>query len=267
MSSSVTTFVFETVNFLLLMWILQRLVYRPLREAIRARRAEIEERKEEAEHELAEANELREDWEQKHRELASLRSQVREETLEGALQERARLLEQARADAAQERTRVERLLDSERRSAEEWVRTVAIERGADLAGHLLLKLAPDVVDRVLHERLVDTLREAKGEIGRQLADLESVEVIGATPPGEALLGPLRKLLAQIAGSPVPVEASTDPSLLAGAVVRCGDTVFDGSVAGQLEAFRKLAESLPTEPAEESPEPEEEQQPVEHASDG
>lgn len=251
MSSSVTTLIFETVNFVLLMWILQRLVYRPLRKAIEGRREEIAKKKEEAEHELAEASELRTSWEKKHQELGSLRAKVREETLEGALQERARLLEQARADAAQERTRVERLLESERHSAEEWVRTVAIERGADLAGRLLLQLAPGEVDRVLCERLVDTLGESKGELRRQIGDIEAVEVIGAKEPGEALLDPLRKLLTEVAGSPVSIESSTDPSLLAGAVVRFGDTVFDGSVAGQLEAFRALAESLPVEPPDES----------------
>lgn len=252
MSSSLTTFLFETVNFVLLMWILQRLVYRPLRKAIEGRREEIVKTKEEAQHELAEANELRASWEKKHQELGSLRAQVREETLEGALQERGRLLEQAHADAAQERTRVERLLDSERRSAEEWVRTVAIERGTDLAGRLLLQLAPGAVDRVLCERLVDTLRESKGELGRQVGDIDSVEVTGAKEPGEALLGPLRKLLAEVAGSPMSIDISTDPSLLAGAVVRFGDTVFDGSVAGELEAFRTLAESLAVEAPDESP---------------
>lgn len=257
MSASLTTFVFETVNFLLLMWILRRLVYRPLREAIAERREAVAKTKADAQHELDEAHALRSEWETKHRELAQLRSQVREEALEGALQERARLLERAHADAAQERARVERLLDSERRAAEEWVRTMAIERGADLAGRMLLKLAPDVVDRVLSERLLDTLRASKGEIRRQVAHLDAVEVIGARAPTDALLDPLRKLLAQVAGAPVPVEASADPGLLAGLVVRCGDTVFDGSVAGQLEAFRELAESLP-EPAEE---------PEEHASDG
>ncbi len=258
MASSATTFVFETINFLLLMWILVRLVYRPLREGIAARREEIAKTRQEAEHELEEAQALRGDWEEKQRELVSLRSQVRDEALEGALEERARLLEEARADAARERTRVERLLDSERRAAEDWVRTMAIERGADLAGRMLLALAPDVVDQVLCERLLDTLRASETELARQLGALESVEVVGARPVGPAFLDPLRELLERVADSPVEIRTSEDPSLLAGAVVRCGDTIFDGSVAGELEAFRDLAESLPVEAAAESPNPPAEQ---------
>ena len=38
-----TTLVFELVNFLVLLWVLQRLVYRPLHQAIHARREELAE--------------------------------------------------------------------------------------------------------------------------------------------------------------------------------------------------------------------------------
>jgi F-type H+-transporting ATPase subunit delta len=50
---------------------------------------------------------------------------------------------------------------------------------------------------------------------------------------QALADAIRKRLAR----EVDVEWKTDPALIAGAVVRAGDLVIDGSAAGQLAQLR------------------------------
>lgn len=51
---------------------------------------------------------------------------------------------------------------------------------------------------------------------------------------QALAGAVRKRLAR----EVQVEWKTDPALIAGAVIRAGDLVIDGSVAGELAQLRQ-----------------------------
>ena len=41
----------------------------------------------------------------------------------------------------------------------------------------------------------------------------------------------------LGGEPI-IQWVTDPDLIGGAVLRVGDTVYDGSVAGQLEQLRQ-----------------------------
>lgn len=45
------------------------------------------------------------------------------------------------------------------------------------------------------------------------------------------------LLAMLPGEPV-VEQATDPDLIGGAVLRIGDTIYDGSIANQLHNLRQ-----------------------------
>lgn len=57
----------------------------------------------------------------------------------------------------------------------------------------------------------------------------------AEPEAQALVGAVRKRLAR----EVQVAWKTDPALIAGAVIRAGDLVIDGSVAGELAQLRQL----------------------------
>lgn len=65
-----------------------------------------------------------------------------------------------------------------------------------------------------------------------------VEITTATavaePQQQALIGAVRKRLAR----EVQVAWKTDPALIAGAVIRAGDLVIDGSVAGELAQLRQ-----------------------------
>ena len=63
-------------------------------------------------------------------------------------------------------------------------------------------------------------------------------VTTAEPLGPDHLIRLRQRLEQATGRDVTMTASVDPSLIAGMVARIGDTVYDGTVATQLEKMRE-----------------------------
>lgn len=244
MGLDLTTLLFEAVNFLVLMWLLRKLLYRPLRKALEARRAALD-----AEHEAAiearqQAEALRVEYERQRSQLGVLQEQTRTKGLEEAVAERARMLSQAREEASAERAHVQRLLESERRAAEEWVRSVAIDRSTQLAGRMLLSLAPEAVEDALRTRL---WHEVKRDLQhnttlRSQPELE-VEVIGAELPTEAAIQPLAALLRELFGREPSWTLRADPSLGAGLVVRVGDHAYDASVAGQLDALRGMAREL------------------------
>ena len=85
------------------------------------------------------------------------------------------------------------------------------------------------------------------EIQRQFEALKAaaektldVEITAATGLSDAELRQFASVLERRFAQRVDVTARVDAALLGGAVIRAGDTVFDGSVRGKLD---KLAESL------------------------
>jgi F-type H+-transporting ATPase subunit delta len=65
-----------------------------------------------------------------------------------------------------------------------------------------------------------------------------VRLTTATPLSDELAGRVRiALRSKLGGEPV-LEMTTDPELIGGAVLRLGDTVYDGSIANQLQNIRQ-----------------------------
>jgi len=65
-----------------------------------------------------------------------------------------------------------------------------------------------------------------------------VRVATAVPLGAELARRVADQLRSLVGGEPVLEQVVDPDLIGGIVVRVGDTVYDGSIAGQLEAVRQ-----------------------------
>ena len=113
-----------------------------------------------------------------------------------------------------------------------------------------------LIDRVFADRfgetLVDFLRilSRRGRMGllravqlefrRQLDELRGivpVRISTAVPLDATTTEQLKLTLRKIVQGEPRIDAQVDPELIGGAVLRFGDTVYDGSVARQLEQLR------------------------------
>jgi F-type H+-transporting ATPase subunit b len=261
-----TTFLFEVVNFLVLLGILERIVYRPLRRGIASRRRAIEEREQAATRAAEEAAAQRRASEQRMRELDRLRTETLRAATEQAAEERAHMLAQAREDAAAERARAQRVLATEREAALARVNELAIERSTELAGRLLLTLAPEAVDQALWAQMLAAIERQAEALKRALArasedsgagaeqssgpmpartaeETPEIDVICPRMPAEADMARLRELLEATLGMVPRLHVREDASLVAGVAVRLAHQVIDASLKGQLEAVRDHARAL------------------------
>lgn len=68
--------------------------------------------------------------------------------------------------------------------------------------------------------------------------IAEVEIVSAKPLADAERNLLQWKAGELAGSNVRVQWREDPSLLGGAVIRLGSSVYDGSVRGQLEQMKQ-----------------------------
>ena len=237
-----TTVVFEVINFLVLVWILSRLFYRPLKRAIRKRQKAIDDEQAATRTALDAAVTLEKEWQEKHRRIAEIREQARTEALESAAAERERILRQAQEDARAERSRAQALLEAERSAAEQWLGEVAVERCTGLATELIMKLAPDAIDRASLAGLVQTIDD-HGDRFRYDSDgavTPNVQIRVARPPSEAELTELRSAFERALGVPPALSVVEDDTLIGGFRVEVGHHIIDASVQGKMKGLRELA---------------------------
>lgn len=104
-------------------------------------------------------------------------------------------------------------------------------------GKLLLLLAER--DRLI---LLPDLVTVYQERLEELQQVVRAEVTTAEPLAPERLSALQQRLASVTGRTVKVSTKVDPSIIGGVRARIGSTVYDGSIATQLEAFRQKLES-------------------------
>jgi F-type H+-transporting ATPase subunit delta len=93
---------------------------------------------------------------------------------------------------------------------------------------------------ISHERLGalrEILEEYRLEMNRRLS-ISDAEVVTARPLGDQERATLTGQVAQLAGNRVHATFREDKSLIGGAIVRIGSTIYDGSVRGRLERLKE-----------------------------
>jgi F-type H+-transporting ATPase subunit delta len=85
--------------------------------------------------------------------------------------------------------------------------------------------------------LLDEIIDAYQKILDEKFGIVRAFVTTAHPLDAAQRGELARRLEGVTGKQVRMEMSVDPSLIGGVVARVGSTIYDGSVRGQLEAFK------------------------------
>lgn len=232
------TFVFELVNFLVLAYILQRLLYRPLHDAIDRRRQGIEQAQAEAQQARQEAEQQRLALGVKLSAIDDERRRVLEGTHQEAEAERARILAAATSEIQHRETLARDLLERQKVEARESLQQDLVHEATRLAERLLREVSDAELDTRLVCRLVDTVRSLPAEQREGLAqgwttgeratletahDLTTDEVEQVHDAVAGLLGQDFVLLVQ-----------RNPELLSGVRLRLDGHVWDASLLGGLE---------------------------------
>lgn len=240
-----TTFALEILNFLVLVWLLQRLFYRPVLAALDARQARVQAELDQASQAQRDAEALRQQYEDR---MADWRRQAdaRHAALEQALaRQRAAAeaqLRQTQADA-EDKARA-------RRSAAEAARETELRRQARQAAlaeaaAMLKRLACPALDARIVQVLEDDLAAlpaaqaaALAASARRLGDGARAELVSAHPLDDAQRDRIAMALAAVTGRPLAVDMRTDPELIAGVRIGIGDSVLHANLADEFGFFAR-----------------------------
>lgn len=236
MTFNVWTFLFEVLNFVVLAYVLHRLLYRPLHEAIDARRTAARKLQEDADKMRQEALALEEKLRHEQAEQERKQQDLIRSGREMAEAERQRLLADAEQAVHARQEEVRQALAREREEALQALHSEVIRQAIDAAGRVLREATDRTVEAQLAARLVQSLHEVSDDERQRLrgewtaADGALLEVAADAATD---LGAVRAAVTDLLGRPADLTVQVRPELLGGLRLRLGGHVWDASLAGQL----------------------------------
>jgi F-type H+-transporting ATPase subunit b len=239
------TLAFQLLNFAVLLLVLFRLLFKPVREIMAKRAAQVQAALDAAATAHAEAEEIRAGLALERERVGSMRDEMLENLKAEIEEHRQRRLAGIAAEAKEVLDRGRAVLESEGRKADEELRERARRSVAGYAAALLAEIADVEIHRALLRRLPAAFAGGGAELAGPNSPGEPVPVAieSAFPLTEEETAGLRALLEKS----VPVAgltATTEPGLLAGVRLRAADRLYDFSLKGQLEALAAALKALP-----------------------
>lgn len=239
-----TTFALEIANFLALLWILKRFLYRPVLATLAERQEGIDRSINEAREMEARASGLRADFESRLADWEQEKARARAGFDAELAAERVRQLESLNRDMAAERERSFAQIAHRQETLRRELAAQANREARQFASVLLARLAGADLERRLVDYFLDELSAQSSE---HLAPLRAgqhenvpVAVTSAYPLAEEQRQRLLAAVEAGLGKHGPVDFVEDRNLLAGVRLSFGSWQLEFSLAGELGFFAEAS---------------------------
>lgn len=247
------TVIAQAVNFLILVWLLKRFLYRPILDAIDAREGRIAAEIAAAGATRAEAEQEREALLQRNQEFDTQRATLLSDATEGADDERRRLLAEARVDSEALRARWKEALRTEHRSLTREITRRTGEEVFAIARKTLADLASISLEECVGEVFTRRLRELDGPAQRGLAQAldtsaEPALVRSAFDLSDAQRAAIQSALNETFSTEVPLRFETAPNLISGIELVANGQKVGWSIAEYLLTLERRVSELLEEPS-------------------
>jgi F-type H+-transporting ATPase subunit b len=210
----------QAINFLILVWLLKRFLYKPVLTAIDAREKRIADQLQEAAKKKADALKEQAEYQQKNKELDQQRVALLADATSAAKAEREKLIASARKDAEALQTKLEKASYDELESlkgkvgrfVQKEVLSLARKALADLSGIILEDRITDVFIRRLNEMSDKQRSELKQTL---IASAKCPVVRSAFDLPELKKAAVETALKPLVGENTKVDFETKPDLIGG----------------------------------------------------
>jgi F-type H+-transporting ATPase subunit b len=160
----------QALNFLILVWLMRRFLYKPILRAIDAREKKIAKELADADAQKAEAQKEQEEFQHKNAEFDKVRSELLSKATEGAKAEGERFLDEARKESDASRAKARDALITEQRGLSEEI----TRRTRDEVFAIARKTLADLSSASLEERMVNVfVRKLRDMSSQEKEDMKS----------------------------------------------------------------------------------------------
>ncbi len=240
-----STFLLEIINFLVLMWILKRFLYRPVLSVLEERRKKIEQSLNEATNQHTQAIALEQQYKDRLDTWEHEKLQLREALQQEIQNERTQKLKQLQTELECEREKAAVIEQHQQAETLRQYQQKAHEQGA----HFATKLFNAVASKELESRLFDLLIETFDNMDeeRQLSLLDAcktssdaITVTSAYTLSETQRQQLEQKICTVQEQTVTFKYLLDEKLLAGLRIVIGAWVLSINLQDELSGFVELA---------------------------
>jgi len=240
-----STFVLEIINFLVLVWILKRFLYKPVLDVITRRRAVIEKTRADAEALHADAEKLQDQYEDRLADWNRERQQSRETLARELEAERTRRIGELQKELELEREKARVAEASRQADARRKVEETALLQAAKFATRLLEKAAGAGMEARLVELVITELSQLPAERIAAVRNShgqtpEAIVAVSAFPLAEDQRRRLEQALKNVTALNIPLRFEQNSDLLAGVRITVGAWVLGANLQDELRGMADLA---------------------------
>lgn len=236
------TLALQTVNVLILVWILGRFFFRPIMEVVAKRQQEANKLLEDAARERDEAVNMRAEADKVRANIATRREDLIAAARAEVQSEKQNMLAQTSQEIAKLRADADAAIVRDRAAAEAQL----IAHAGDLSVEIARRLLGRVPHRVLLHTFLDEIcaevhslsAEERNGVAAAVTTGRQVEVVTATPLSDEEMQNVSATLEKAFGSELPLVFRSDPTIIAGIEVHGPNTIIRNSWAADLERIRR-----------------------------
>ncbi|ABI60242.1 F0F1 ATP synthase subunit delta [Nitrosomonas eutropha] len=220
MSIDWITVLAQIANFLVLLWLLKRFLYRPILDGIDAREAEIAKRMADAELAQQEAKAAERQYIKQRAQLVSEQDALLEKALQATEKKRDGLLSDARTQLQQEQQNWRKYLEHERQAFNQRLQ----QTGADALLRLTRKALHDLADEHLEDAIVRHIGQRLKPIAAELVQAAAGSQQAQVTTRDALPAATQALLQKEVQQWLPdvtLSFATDPQQSPGVIMQVG----------------------------------------------
>lgn len=238
----------QALNFLILVWLLKRFLYKPILNALDAREKRIATELANADERMAEAGQERDEFTRKNEEFNQQRAALLNNAKDEATAERQRLLDEARKESDALRTKWQEALRSEHQSlSEELTRRTGEEVFA-----IARKTLTDLATTSLEEQMTDAFIRRLGELSSsERVRLQSAFEAASTPSivrstfrlPAAQRRAIESMVKDVLAIETQVQFETAPELVSGIELTANGHKIAWSIEHYLASLKKSVDDL------------------------
>jgi F-type H+-transporting ATPase subunit b len=246
-----STFILEIINFLILIWILKRFLYKPILNIVEQRRIAVEKVLHDAEVAKSEAQTLNQRYEERQANWEHERQLASEKLTQEIEEERARQMDALKSNLEKEQDAA-RAAESYRQAAvERAVEKTAMKQAARFASRLLEQFSGPELEAHFLDSIVNEISQLPEESTAKLRDSktkmpEHILIESAYPINESQKNKLEKSLSILLGDNIPTDYEQHEDIICGLRISIGAWILNANIRDELSGFVELTNGLTME---------------------
>ena len=240
------TFLFQTINFFVVLYILYKLFFNPLKNIIQKREESLKKRLEELQAGEDELKEKEQRYGEKLKETDTLKNKELNRARKEAEQEKNRLFEEADRELEKERLKQKSIQEDEREKIEKAIKEQSLQFSLDY----IARFAKELVDEKMHRKLIEKFLHAlKSEESEEIETLKkelklkkcNTRLTTPLKIEEQTIHKIKEVLGDIFDTKaVSIETFFDTSLIGGIKLEIENRIIDGSILQTLKQLENEA---------------------------